>query len=64
MIDAFLALMVMEGLVKPIALWIFRRMMRRLDEQIALVPDFLYEDDHGTPCTAHEPDTVETPRRP
>ena len=43
-LDVFLALMFTEAILKPIAVRLSKRLMRTVDEQIDLIPDFLYEN--------------------
>jgi len=45
-LDAFMALMVMEVVVKPIAVRVGRWLLSRVDHQIDVIPDFLYQSHH------------------
>jgi hypothetical protein len=41
----FLALMLLEGLVKPIARRLTQYLTKKLDERIRILPDWLYKTD-------------------
>ena len=46
-IGTFLALMLMEGVVKPAALKLTRYLTQKLDERIHILPDWLYRNDRN-----------------
>lgn len=46
-IGTFLALMLLEGIVKPTALRLTRYLTRKLDERILILPDWLYKSDRN-----------------
>jgi hypothetical protein len=41
----FLALMLLEGLVKPLARHLTQYLARNLDERVHVLPDWLYKND-------------------
>ena len=41
----FIALMVAEVLIKPTAVWVGKHLLRKADEKVDVIPDWLYEDD-------------------
>ena len=43
----FLALMLLEGLVKPIARHLTRFLIQKLDTRIKILPDWLYNPDRN-----------------
>lgn len=45
-LDTFMALMVMEVVVKPIAVRVGRWFLSRVDKRIDVIPDFLYQSHH------------------
>ena len=45
-LDTFVALMVMEVVVKPIAVRVGRWLLSRVDKEVDVIPDFLYESHH------------------
>lgn len=47
-IGTFIALMLVEGLVKPIARQLTRYLVKKLDSRIKILPDWLYDPNrHG-----------------
>jgi len=42
---AFIALMVAEVLIKPVAVWFGKHLLRKADEQVRVIPDWLYDED-------------------
>ena len=46
-LGTFLALMFLEGLVKPLARTLTRTIFKKLDAQIRILPDWLYDHDRN-----------------
>ena len=46
-LGTFLALMFLEGLVKPLARTLTRTIFKKLDSQIHILPDWLYDPDRN-----------------
>ena len=42
---AFIALMVAEVLVKPVAIWVGKQLLRKADERVRVIPDWLYDEE-------------------
>lgn len=46
-IGTFLALMLLEGLVKPIARRLTQYLAQKLDERVHVLPDWIYKNDRS-----------------
>lgn len=49
MIDVFLTLMLVEGVVKPVAIRASRWIMQQADTRVRWIPDWLYKNQHDDP---------------
>lgn len=45
MVGFLVGMTIMEVVVKPTAVWAGKHLLRKADEKVKVIPDFLYEED-------------------